>query len=445
MEKHLSRSLSQPLIGVATLSVALIALAASWAHGMALWSPDLESPPRLILALCSVGAITLAYRFPIYVRHSTKICVCTVPLYLITVFLDPSLGATTAGLGVLAGELVVRARHANSLSVVATHTGRWVLVVLVASPLAHAPLPTTDVVLHSVVLVATGIVLFAGDILTVPLALVPISDEPVGRIVTSCLREGGLVEAAQYAVGMLGTLVVERQAWALILLALPVVLLYLLYKKDVDADTYELLEAMADAVDLRDPYTVEHARRVAELTKGVLEELGRNGQEAALILVAARLHDVGKVEVPDHILLKRGPLTVEERAVMEAHTVQGAHLLKRYSDFARIVEMVRHHHERWDGTGYPSGLKRADIPFGARIIAVAESFDAMTTDRSYRRALSKDRAAEILRDSRGRQWDPSVVDAFLRSIGGRLEHPMDPVPVLSVPDAPEAIGSVITA
>jgi putative two-component system response regulator len=130
---------------------------------------------------------------------------------------------------------------------------------------------------------------------------------------------------------------------------------------------------------------------------------------------------------------------------MEAHPVQGADLLKCYPDFARIVEMVRHHHERWDGTGYPSGLTRADIPFGARIVAVAESFDAMTTDRSYRRALSKDRAAEILCDGRGRQWDPSVVDAFLRSIGGRLEHPMDPVPVLSVPAAPDAIGSVVPA
>jgi len=108
MEKHPSRSLSQPLIGVATLSVALIALTASWAHGMGAWQTDLESPTRLLLALCSVAAITLAYRFPIYVRHSTKICVCTVPLYLITVFLDPSLGATVAGLGVLAGELVVR-------------------------------------------------------------------------------------------------------------------------------------------------------------------------------------------------------------------------------------------------------------------------------------------------------------------------------------------------
>jgi putative nucleotidyltransferase with HDIG domain len=445
MERYLGRPLRQPLIGVVTLSVALIALAASWDHGTAAWQTDLESPTRLILALCSVGAITLAYRFPIYVRHSTKVCICTVPLYLITVFLVPPLAAATAGLGVLAGEMVIRARHANSLSVVATHTGRWVLVVLVGSPLAHAPVPTTDVVLHSVLLVATGIVLFAGDILTVPLALVPIGDERVERIILTCLRQGGLVEAAQYAVGMLGTLVVERQAWALTLLALPMVLLYLLYKKEVDADTYQLLETMADAVDLRDPYTVEHSRRVVELTRSILEELGRNGQEAALILVAARLHDVGKVEVPDHILLKRGPLTVEERAVMEAHPVQGADLLKCYPDFARIVEMVRHHHERWDGTGYPSGLKRADMPFGARIVAVAESFDAMTTDRSYRRALSTDRAAEILRDGRGRQWDPLVVDAFLRSIGGWLEHPMDPVPVLSVPDAADAIGSVVPA
>jgi putative nucleotidyltransferase with HDIG domain len=223
------------------------------------------------------------------------------------------------------------------------------------------------------------------------------------------------------------------------------VLLYLLYRKEVDADTYQLLEAVADAVDLRDPYTVQHSRRVVELTRCLLDELGRTGQEADLILVAARLHDVGKVEIPDHILLKRGALTAQERVVMESHASRGAELLQHYSDFGPIVEMVRHHHERWDGTGYPHGLRGADIPFGARIIAVAESVDAMSSDRSYQRAVSMDRAAEILHTGRGRQWDPAIVDALLRSRGDHLEYPMEGVTTGPTREAVGPIGTTSPA
>ena len=102
--------------------------------------------------------------------------------------------------------------------------------------------------------------------------------------------------------------------------------------------------------------------------------------------------------------------------IMQAHADRGAELLTRYSDFARVVDIVRHHHERWDGAGYPYRLKAKEIPIGARVIAVADSFDAMTSDRPYRRALSADQAASILLQGRGKQWDPAIVDAFLRSI-----------------------------
>jgi HD-GYP domain-containing protein (c-di-GMP phosphodiesterase class II) len=184
---------------------------------------------------------------------------------------------------------------------------------------------------------------------------------------------------------------------------------------------------------------------VVELTRHILAELGRNGQEAELILAAARFHDVGKVEIPDHVLLKRGGLSAQERAVLEEHAVKGAELLQHYPDLGRIVEMVRHHHERWDGTGYPFGLKAADIPFGARIIAVAESVDAMTSDRFYRPALSMDRAAEMLRNGRGRQWDPAIVDAFLHSCGEHLEHPVDAAPAEPVAAVPGALERASTA
>ena len=152
-----------------------------------------------------------------------------------------------------------------------------------------------------------------------------------------------------------------------------------------------------------------------------------HGPEKDLIVLAARIHDIGKIGVPDSVLHKSGSLTVEERRLMEMHPEYGANLLVRYPDFSRGVEIVLHHHECWDGTGYPHRLSGPEIPFGARVIAVADSFDAMTSDRPYRRAMRPDTAAAILREGRGSQWDPAVVDAFLRSAASDLDQPAPPV------------------
>jgi HD-GYP domain-containing protein (c-di-GMP phosphodiesterase class II) len=148
----------------------------------------------------------------------------------------------------------------------------------------------------------------------------------------------------------------------------------------------------------------------------ILRELGLGGPDADLILSAARVHDVGKIGIPDGVLNKPGALDPEERAIMETHSARGAELLRRYPDFARGVAIVRHHHERWDGRGYPNHKAGYDIPLGARVIAVADSFDAMTSHRPYRKGMSKERARLILREGRGTQWDAQVGDAFLQAI-----------------------------
>lgn len=169
---------------------------------------------------------------------------------------------------------------------------------------------------------------------------------------------------------------------------------------------------------LWNPYLDSHAHRVGHLCRGIAATLRLNGLEAGLIVTAARLHDIGKIGLPPALLSKEGPLTAAERRLIETHPERGALFLQRYGGFAEGASIIRHHHERWDGMGYPDGLMGEEIPLGARIIAVADSYDAMTTDRPYRRALSRSRAAAILASARGRQWDPAVVDAFLR--GGIL-------------------------
>jgi HD-GYP domain-containing protein (c-di-GMP phosphodiesterase class II) len=320
------------------------------------------------------------------------------------------------------------------------------LLGLLGSSVAQLHPPIPDSALRAIPLVAAALILWAGDLLTCPLSLFPITREHPRRIIASVTRTGGLAEAAQHFVGMVGALVVLQQVWALVLLALPTALIYLVFRKEMDRDTFQLLKGMADAVDLRDPYAGEHSKRVAELVGGMLAELSMTGPEARLIRTAARLHDLGKIGVPDGVLLKDGLLSPEERRQLETYPEQGAQLLQRYPDFRRGVELVRSHHERWDGQGYPQRLARSAIPFGARVIAVADSFDAMTTDRPYRRALSADRAAAILLEGRGTQWDPALVDAFLRSIADRLTCPVAPLGLRLVGDeAADELAQPVTA
>ena len=146
------------------------------------------------------------------------------------------------------------------------------------------------------------------------------------------------------------------------------------------------------------------------------------GPEATLIEIAARLHDIGKIGIPDSILMKPGRLSSDETALMQTHSQKGADLISKYKDFARGALIVKHHHERWDGHGYPARLKGPEIPFGARVIAVADSFDAMTSDRPYREALSQRHAIQTLLEGRGKQWDPNIVNALVDMIGDRLDE-----------------------
>jgi putative nucleotidyltransferase with HDIG domain len=417
------------VVATATLAVALVVLAASWVLG-----PKHISTGDLALALCLIAAVAIAYRFPIYIRHNTKISVCSVPLYLMAVLLPAPLAATAAGCAIFTGEMAVRTQRGNALGDVATHAGRWIVVMLAGALVAHIPVPATSPFLGILLLLATAVVLLGGDILTVPLTVSLLAGDSAWQVVAACLRDGGVAEAAQYAVGIVGAVLVRYQVWTAVILAAPSVLLYLIYETSVDSDTLQLLESMADAVDLRDPYTIEHSRRVADLTQGILGELGTRGQEAAFVLAAARLHDIGKMKVPDQVLLKTSPLSAEERILMEGHAAAGAEILGEYPDLARAVEMVRHHHERWDGSGYPAGLAGTAIPFGARVIAVANGYDELTRDTPFRRALPAERAVEIVREGCGRQWDPSIIEVFLRSLGQIEEREDDAPPLVAIDD-----------
>ena len=432
----LTSLLPQPLVGGGTVVLALVTLSASWAaERVPARGLDL-SGTTLALAVLLVGAIVAAYHYPIHVRHQTKVVLVTVVNYLLAVLMPPPLAALTAGLGALGGEVSRRRASGAYPSDIASEVGRRTLMVLVGGVIAHAGGSDAP---SSAGLLGTALALAVLDVLSLPLVLAPISGDPPRLVLVATARETALPEGMQYVVGIIGADAALRHLWTLGLLVVPCALVYMAFKvmREMHKGTRQLLENMADAVDLRDPYTGSHSRRVTEYSAAILQELGLHGPEVDLIVTAARVHDIGKIGTPDAVLNKPGKLTPEERAVMEEHPVKGAELLKRYRDFARGVALVRHHHESWDGTGYPDRLKGAEIPFGARVIAVADSYDAMTSDRPYRKGMPIPRAAGILCEGRGRQWDAAVVDAFLRTIADQLEQAETlPLQLQLVPPAP---------
>lgn len=183
--------------------------------------------------------------------------------------------------------------------------------------------------------------------------------------------------------------------------------------KRIELTYDDTLEALGAALDLRDNETGGHSRRVSMYCLEMAPSFGCTAEQLKQIARGAYMHDIGKIGIPDSILLKPGKLTPSERATMESHARIGYELVSRVSFLAGAAEIVLTHQERFDGTGYPQGLVGAEIPLGARIFAVADTLDAMTSDRPYRNALSFAAAhAEITRES-GRQFDPEVVRVFL--------------------------------
>lgn len=185
-------------------------------------------------------------------------------------------------------------------------------------------------------------------------------------------------------------------------------------------ETEEALYALVRVLHERDGETADHSEREARYAEKIARRLGLTDDEIRVVVQAARLHDIGKVGVRDSVLRKAGPLTDEEWAEMTKHPVIGSDILNHLSLFRRGAKLVRHHHERYDGKGYPDGLKGEEIPLGSRIIAVADAFDAMISDRPYRKGIPVDEALRRLAAEAGRQFDPVVVGTLIKIVTEEL-------------------------
>ena len=188
------------------------------------------------------------------------------------------------------------------------------------------------------------------------------------------------------------------------------------YKSDLERAYMQTIEILRHVVESRDKETKGHSERVAMLAKELAEEIGLSSDDVETIHVAGLFHDVGKIGIPDSILLKNGPLTEEEFQTIQGHPAEGERIIMSYAPFKKLLNIVRGHHERYNGTGYPDGKSGEDICLGARVIAVADSFDAMMSNRTYRKGLGLDTALNELEKGRGTQFDPNIVDAFMKLV-----------------------------
>jgi putative nucleotidyltransferase with HDIG domain len=179
-------------------------------------------------------------------------------------------------------------------------------------------------------------------------------------------------------------------------------------------DLHEIVDALSTAVDAKDPYTHGHSERVAHLAIAIARTMGMTREQQSILHIGAHLHDVGKIGVPDAVLCKPGRLTDEEYAAIKMHSMIGYNIVRKVRILHPVAAIVRSHHERMDGRGYPDGLQGEGIPMEARIVAVADSYDAMTSQRLYKVCVSPAEAVNEVKRCAGTQFDAGVVEALIQ-------------------------------
>ncbi len=264
--------------------------------------------------------------------------------------------------------------------------------------------------------VTSGVVFVVVNAVCVITVVALVDRSNAGHVARSSLS-GILIQLLTLpTLGVLFAVLYRIQPWALILIILPLVALYysLRSTEQVRQQAHRTIERLSDVLDRRDPSTYEHSQRVAEYCRLICEEMKLPADFTETVVLAARVHDLGKIAIPDNILFKPGKLTPQEWIVMRTHASEGADILAGIDSYVPSLAIIRHHHERWDGKGYPDGLAGEEIPLGARIVAVADTYDAMVSVRPYRRGLHTLTVLEEIERHAGDQFDPRVAATFVR-------------------------------
>ena len=372
--------------------------------------------PRLILLtfLCAL-ALLVTHTHQIPVSYKITINVSTAVIFAAILLVGPALACWATALGVGLARIYLKRKWYN----VTFNIAAYVLTVASAG-LTYQLTNGGEIAVSSSTnipaLSLAGIVYFVANSGLVAVVVALREKRDAWYVWTDMFRQAAPQYLALILLGVLTAMVYRYALWAIALIALPVVIVYysLNTSQALRVQTKEAIEALADTIDSRDPYTFRHSQRVAHYAEKIATQLGLPPEEIDLIRSSARVHDLGKMGVADQMLRKPGPLTVEERREFQRHTVIGAEVVQRFPQYKVGRKLILYHHERYDGSGYPEGLKGDQIPLGARIITVADAYDAMTSDRPYRKALSPDAACDELSANIRTQFDPIVVGAFLK-------------------------------
>lgn len=382
-------------------------------------------PTGIAVAGALAALIAAAYVLPVHFDFKSNVVLDTSLIFTAVLIFEPGIALLVVGAGTLAGQLM---RRTGELEETVFNTSQvmvqaafgcltlqfsgWQMVDGFDTLLGGLSLALAAVAIYltNTILVAAIIALHTGlNLLAVWLQ--------------SVTRNDSLEQLGQFSVGLLAAMLIDVHAWALPFLVLLIAIIYVSLRRQyaLRAMTIEAIEGLADLVDFRDRYTANHSRRVAVFAREIAIVLGLEPVEVLKIERAARVHDLGKVMIDLALLSKPGKLSDDEWRIFKSHPASGWDILRGFPDFRGESQYVRHHHERIDGTGYPDGLVGGAIPLGARIIAVADGFDAMASPRPYRPALAPDVVIAELERGRGSQWDAAAVDALLTLIeSGRV-------------------------
>jgi HD-GYP domain-containing protein (c-di-GMP phosphodiesterase class II) len=393
---------------VLTLTAAVVAL------GTSLPGATIPARDELLIAVVLLGMASAASVWPLHLSTKVKITVDDMPTFAAALVLPPFAAMFVAGAGTILG---LRFRNARM---------RWynrgfnaaasTLSTGVAAFTYHAlGGPTPPEMSAAVAIGLAGLAKYLVQSLLVDFVVaLQLKRRPLENW-WELHRRDVPYESTLYVLGALAAVTVGDEPLALVLFTVPMAAMLVALRETarVREQTRSAILELADLIDLRDPYTHGHSQRVAALAERLARRMKLEATQIALISDAARVHDIGKIGTNDLVLLKKGPLDEKERAEMQRHVEIGHRLLHHIPEFFEGAELVLAHHERHDGKGYPRGLAGDELPLEVSVISVADSFDAMTTDRPYRRGLPWDAVRAELVRGRGTQWRERAVDEFV--------------------------------
>lgn len=414
---------------------AVVGLVAVSAATLAALTIPTARPSSSQVLLAGVMAIMAgaAIQFPLLITPNVKVNTSSAVYFTAALVLSPGLAVAVAGTSQLVGGLVM-IRRRNPLtgrsrrSVLDTvfNASQWMIAACAASLVFHRLAGTGNPESSYpwfAGLLAAGLTMYMSNTALVATIAAVQTQRNVLNIWLAGRRVDAMTEAGLYTIGAVAGVAAPLHPWVLLGLVVPTILLHNSLRRtlQLQRQTVAALEQMADLVDVRDGYTGQHSVRVADYAEQIARGLNLGADQVATIRLAARVHDIGKIAIPDRILHKPGRLDPAEWEQMKSHVSAGCRVLERFDDYARGVELVRCHHERIDGSGYPRGLKEKQIPLGAQIVGIADAIDAMTSDRPYRHSLLPAAVVEELERAAGSQFTSDVVEAALGVLGAGRE------------------------